>query len=131
INCLRDLNVEGQASNVFAIFQSAERPIGVRSAALEALSDLSDTNFPAALEGALRDPLLRSAGLKLIPTNAAPTTISRIAEILSSEREVANLQAAYAALGRIKSAESSDALKKELARLAKKEVAAEVSLDLL
>jgi quinoprotein glucose dehydrogenase len=125
------LNVNAQETNVLAVFRSSNQPKEVRAAALEVLGGFGNTNFASTVELALADKDLKAEALKLVPTNAPPSIVKTVLSTIANDKEVRTLQAAFDAVNRLAPKDAEPVLKEALARLDKKELPPEVSLDLL
>jgi quinoprotein glucose dehydrogenase len=129
--CVSDLEPAGQGTNVLAILNDGSRSADVRAKALETLSSISDPNFPAAIESALKDENLRIGALALVQTNSPAAVISRVIDLISRDGDVTARQAALNAIAKIAPPEAREPLKRNLARLGRKELPRAVGLDLL
>lgn len=131
LHCIDDLDVNAQATNVLAVFKSTGKPKDVRATALEVLSSFGETNFSGVLEAAVAEKDFKAEAFNLAPTNAPASVVKAILDSVSSDKDISTLQAAFDAVGRIAPKDGEPVLKQALARLDKKELPPEVSLDLL
>jgi quinoprotein glucose dehydrogenase len=131
LQCVDDLNVREQETNVLAVFRSTARPKEVRAAALKVLGGFNETNFASVVEMALAEKDFKAEALGLVPTNATPAIVKTVLETISNEGDVPTLQAAFDAVNRLAPKEAEPVLKQALGRLDKKELPREVALDLL
>jgi quinoprotein glucose dehydrogenase len=124
LTCAEEVVAQNQATNVLAVFNDISRGVEVRAKALEVLRELDETNFPPAIEAALKDEKLRIGALGLVQTNSP--VIARVVEMISKENDVATLQAALAVIRKATPAEAVEPLKKQLSKMTP-EVALDVS----
>jgi quinoprotein glucose dehydrogenase len=129
--CVAELEPAGQGTNVLAILNDGFRTADVRAKALETLSSISDTNFPAAIESALKDQKLRVGALALVQTNSPPQIISSVIDFISRDEDVPARQAAFNAIARLAPPQAEEMLKRNLGGLGQKELPPEAALDLL
>jgi quinoprotein glucose dehydrogenase len=126
------LGIKEVAPVLFDIAIDAKQPAMTRIEAMRALDALKDSRLDKATEAALADadPRVRTEGRRVLaqtkPTAALPVLVKAL-----QDGTLVDQQGTFAILADLKLPEADEALSQALSRLMKKELPAEVHLDLL
>lgn len=132
LEAIVSLKLDSAAGALHAVVRDAGQPVGVRTAALEALDGFSDPQLAAAAAAALDSGVaeLRLAALP-ISSRLAPADAPAILEKLATTGEAAERRAAFAALADLPGTGADAVLLAQLGELAAGRVPAGAQLDLL
>jgi quinoprotein glucose dehydrogenase len=126
------LGIKEVAPVLFDIAIDAKQPATTRIEAMRALDALKDSRLEKATEAALADadPRLRTEGRRVLAKTKPAAALPLLVKAAESGTPV-DQQGAFAILADLKLPEADDTLSQALSRLLKKELPAEVYLDLL